>query len=156
MSLLEIRVKQQYHCPFNLWGGCTLVRKRYTNLVPLPLSLSTPTDGNNASIRPMLFSKREKYYNTNNDYNTVITRTKIKVNIQYNYLCLFPCSTLHIYKYCAKRHIFVHTLQKQTDDENHQFRRVSVKPSTPQRRVFNPVETLRKTRWPWFGIAQSR
>ena len=60
--------------------------------------------------------QKMEYNTNNNDYNTVITTTKIKVNIQYNYLCLFSCSTLHIYKYCAKRHIFGHTLH--TDDEN--------------------------------------
>ena len=42
----------------------TFTRKRYTNLVPLSLALSAPTYGNSASIRPMLFSKSEKYYTT--------------------------------------------------------------------------------------------
>ena len=58
--LLEI--EEQYLFIVKLWDDCTFARKRYTNLVHLPLSLSTPTYGNSASIRPMLYSKREKYY----------------------------------------------------------------------------------------------
>ena len=46
----------------NVWDDCTFARKRYTNLVPLLLSLLTPTFGNSVSLRPMLFSKREKEY----------------------------------------------------------------------------------------------
>ena len=61
LSLLQIELISLC-CYYNLWDDCTFARKRCTSLVPLILSLSTPTYGNGTSIRPILFSKREKYY----------------------------------------------------------------------------------------------